>query len=156
VSEEEWQHAVPDCVIGVVDIAEVGTVHMLSERTKAETHGPSEVEAPNLEVLESTAAALGTESSTLSFGWAMVDRGFTAGADGCYYDPEGVRYRRSGEEGQYMYKQVTSVLKRGLDGDRVPTPLADATVIRALNYVSADTPLELQELIEGKMFTSDT
>jgi hypothetical protein len=52
-----------------------------------------------LEVLGTTAMALGTESSTLSFGWAMADPGFTAGADGFYYDLEGVKYRCSGEEG---------------------------------------------------------
>jgi hypothetical protein len=46
----------------------------------------------------------------LSFGWAMANWGFIAGADGFYYDPEGVKYRRSGEEGQYTYQHVTSVL----------------------------------------------
>jgi hypothetical protein len=40
----------------------------------------------------------------------MVDWGFTTRADGFYYDPEGVKYRRSGEGGQYTYEQVTSVL----------------------------------------------
>jgi hypothetical protein len=34
----------------------------------------------------------------------MVDRGFIAGADGFYYDPEGMRYRCLGEEGQYTYE----------------------------------------------------
>ena len=62
-------------------------------------------------MLVTTAAVLGTESSTLSFGWAMADQGFTAGADGFYYDPKGVRYCRLREEGQYMYEQVTSVLQ---------------------------------------------
>jgi hypothetical protein len=75
-----------------------------------ETRIPTEAEASNLEVLGTTVAALGTESSTLSFGWAMVDWGFTTRADGFYYDPEGVKYRRSGEGGQYTYEQVTSVL----------------------------------------------
>jgi hypothetical protein len=42
-----------------------------------------------------------------------------------------------------------------LDSDRVPLPLVDAMVIRALNYVSTDTPPELRELIEGEMFTGD-
>jgi hypothetical protein len=32
------------------------------------------------------------------------------GADGLYYDQEGMKYHRSGEEGQYMYEHVTSVL----------------------------------------------
>jgi hypothetical protein len=40
------------------------------------------VEGANLEELGTTAAALGTESSMLSFRWAMADRGFTVGADG--------------------------------------------------------------------------
>jgi hypothetical protein len=108
-----------------------------------------------LEVLGTTAATLGTESSTLLFGWAMADQDFTAGADGFYYDPEGIKYHRSREEGQYMYEQVTSVLQGGLDGDRVPSPLANAMVTRALDYVSADTPPELREYIEGKMFAGD-
>jgi hypothetical protein len=50
-----------------------------------ETRIPTEAEASNLEVLGTTVAALGTESSTLSFGWAMVDWGFTTRADGFYY-----------------------------------------------------------------------
>jgi hypothetical protein len=37
----------------------------------------------------------------------------------------------------------------------VLSPLADAMVTRALDYVSADTPPELRELIEGKMFADD-
>jgi hypothetical protein len=76
MSKEEWQRAILDSVVGVVDTAEVGAVHTLGERTEAETHVPTEAKAPNLEVLETTAATLGTESSTLSFGWAMADRGF--------------------------------------------------------------------------------
>jgi hypothetical protein len=39
-----------------------------------------------------------------------------------------------------MYEQVTFVLQGGLDGDRVPSPLANAMVTRALDYVSVDTP----------------
>jgi hypothetical protein len=98
------------------------------------------MEAPNLEVLGTTAAALGTESSTLSFGWAMANRDFTVGANGFYYDPEGVRYCCSGEEGQYMFEQVTSILQGGLDGDRMPSLLTDTMVTRALDYVNVDTP----------------
>jgi hypothetical protein len=138
-----------------VDTVEVGAVHTLGECTKAETHVATEAEALNLEVLGTTAAALGTESSTLSFGWAMTDRGFTAGADGFYYDPKGVKYCRSGEGGQYTYEQVTCVLQGALDGDRVPSPLVDAMVTRALDYVTADIPPELWELIEGEMLMDD-
>jgi hypothetical protein len=63
---------------------------------------PIVVEEPNLEVLGSTAAALGTESNALSFRRAMEGRVYTKMGDG--YDLEGVRYRRSGEEGQYTYE----------------------------------------------------
>jgi hypothetical protein len=155
MNKEEWQRAVPDCVVGVVDTVEVGAEHKLSKCTEAETRVPTEVEAPNLEVLGTTVAALGTESSMLLFGWAMADQGFTAGADGFYYDPEGVRYHCLGEEGQYTYEHVTFVLQGGLDGDRVPSPLADAMVMRVLDYVSIDLPPELRELIEGDMFAGD-
>ena len=60
VSEEEWQRAVPNFVVGVVDIAEVEAVHTLGECTKAKTRVPTKAEAPNLEVLRTTATALGT------------------------------------------------------------------------------------------------
>jgi hypothetical protein len=53
-------------------------------------------EPPTLSMLACTAATVGTDSSSLSFGWAMVDRVYTERADGYYYDPEGVKYRRSG------------------------------------------------------------
>jgi hypothetical protein len=61
-------------------------------------------EEPNLEVLGSTAATLGTESNALSFRWAMGGRVYTKAGDGDYYYVEGVRYRRSGEERQYTYE----------------------------------------------------
>jgi hypothetical protein len=85
----------------------------------------------------------------------MADQGFTEGANGLYYDREGVRYRLSGEEGQYTYEQVIFVLQGGLDVDRVPSPLVDAMVTRALDYVSTETPPEIQELIEGQLLESD-
>jgi hypothetical protein len=104
VNEEEGQCAVPDCVVGVVDNVQVGAVHTLSECTKAETRVPTIVGAPNSEVLPTTTAAVGTESSTLSFGWAMENRGFIEETDGLYYDREEVRYCCSGEEEQYTYE----------------------------------------------------
>jgi hypothetical protein len=58
--------------------------------------------------------------------------------DGYYYYVEGVRYRRSGEEGQYTYEQVASVFKA--DDDRVSSPAVDAMVSKAIDYVTADTP----------------
>ena len=40
----------------------------------------------------------------------MEDHGFTARANGFYYDPKGMKYHRSGEGGQYTYEHVTFVL----------------------------------------------
>jgi hypothetical protein len=119
--------------INAAQISEVEAVHTLGERNEAETRVPTKAEAPNLEVLGTAVAAFGTKSSTLSFGWAMADWDFTAGTDGFYYDPEGMRYPCSREGGQYTYEQVTSVLQGALDGDHVPSPLADAMVTRALD-----------------------
>ena len=65
---------------------------------------PIIAEEPNLEVLDSIAATLGTESNALSFRWAMGARAYTKMEDGCYYDLEGVRYCRLGEEDQYTYE----------------------------------------------------
>jgi hypothetical protein len=68
----------------------------------------------------------------------MGGRVYTKTGDGYYYDLEGVRYRRSGEEGQYTYEQVTSVFE--VDDDRVSSPVVDAMVSKAIDYVTADTP----------------
>jgi hypothetical protein len=46
---------------------ESGVEGQFSEHTQEETHLPIIVEEPNLEVLGSTAKALGTESNALSF-----------------------------------------------------------------------------------------
>jgi hypothetical protein len=62
-----------------------------SEHTQGETHVSTVAEEPNLEVLGSTAVALGTESNALSFRWAMGGRVYTKIRDGYYYDLEGVR-----------------------------------------------------------------
>jgi hypothetical protein len=108
---------------------------------------PTIAEEPNLEVLGSTAVALGTESNALSFRWAMEGRVYTKIGDGYYYDLEGVRYRRSGEEGQYTYEQVASVFEAS--NDRVSSPAVDAMVSKAIDYITADTPPRspiLQEL----------
>jgi hypothetical protein len=53
---------------------------------------------------------------------------------------EGVRYRRSGEDGQYTYEQVASIFEGTTDDDRVPSPIVDAMVFKAIDYVTADTP----------------
>jgi hypothetical protein len=102
------------------------------------THAPIVAEEPNLEVLESTAVALGTKSKALSFRWAMGGRVYTKTRNGYYYDLEGVRYRRSGEEGQYTYEQVASVFEA--NNNRVSSPVVDAMVSKAIDYVTADTP----------------
>jgi hypothetical protein len=69
---------------------ESGAKGQFSEHTQGETHVPIVAEEPDLEVLRSTAVALGTESNALSFQWAMGDRVYTKTGDGYYYDLEGV------------------------------------------------------------------
>jgi hypothetical protein len=63
---------------------------------------------------------------------------YTKIGDGYYYDLEGVRYRRSKEEGQYTYEQVASVFEA--NNDRVSSPAVDAMVSKAIDYVIVDTP----------------
>src|SRR5450759_3045840 len=84
---------------------------LLVLRTQRETPVPTVAEEPHLEVLGHTAATTGTDSDSLSFQWAMEGSGYTERGDGYYYDVAGVRYRRSGEDGQYTYEQVASVLE---------------------------------------------
>jgi hypothetical protein len=50
---------------------ESGAEGQFNEHTQGETHVRTVAEEPNLEVLGSIAAALGTESNALSFRWAM-------------------------------------------------------------------------------------
>jgi hypothetical protein len=64
-------------------------------------------------------------------------RVYTITGDGYYYDLEGVRYRHSGEEGQYTYEQVASVF---VADDRVSSPAVDAMVSKAIDYITVDTP----------------
>jgi hypothetical protein len=84
----------------------------------------------------------------------MGGRVYTKTKDGYYYDVEGVRYRRSGEEGQYTYEQVASIFK--VDNNRVSSLAVDAMVSKAIDYVTADipprspTPPELQLLYDCK------
>jgi hypothetical protein len=99
---------------------------------------PTVAEEPNLEVLGSTAVALGTESNALSFQWAIGGQVYTKTGDGYYYDLEGVRYCRLGEEGQYTYEQVALVFEA--NNDRVSSPTVDAMVSKAIDYVTTDTP----------------
>jgi hypothetical protein len=118
---------------------ESGTEGQFSEHIQGETHVPTIAEEPNFEVLESTATALGTESNALSFRWAMGGQVYTKMGDGYYYDLEGVRYRRLGEEGQYTYEQVASVFEANVNC--VSSPTVDAMVSKAIDYITADTPL---------------
>jgi hypothetical protein len=125
-----------------------------TEHTQGETPVPTVAVEPHLEVLGRTAGAPGTDSNSLSFRWAMESPVYTKRGDGYYYDVEGVRYRRSGEDGQYTYEQVASVFEGPTDDDRVPSLALDAMVSKAIDYVSADTPprsptpLELHLLYE--------
>jgi hypothetical protein len=59
---------------------ESGTEGQFSGHTQGKTHVPTVAEEPNLEVLGSTAAALGTESNALSF---------RSGIQGCHADNNG-------------------------------------------------------------------
>jgi hypothetical protein len=68
----------------------------------------------------------------------MGGRVYTKTGDGYYYYLEGVRYRRSGEEGEYTYEQVALVFEA--DNDRVSSPIVDAMVSKAIDYITADTP----------------
>jgi hypothetical protein len=72
--------------------------------------------------------------------FAPIPRICTEKGDGYYYDVEGVRYRRLGEDGQYTYEQVASVFEGTTNDDRVPSPALDAMVSKAIDYVTADTP----------------
>jgi hypothetical protein len=65
---------------------------------------------------------------------------YTEMGDGYYYDVDGVRYRRSGGDGQYTYEQVASVFEGTADDDHVLSPTVDAMVSKTIDYVTADTP----------------
>jgi hypothetical protein len=73
---------------------------------------------------------------------------YTERGDGYYYDVEGLRYRRSGKDGQYTYEQVASIFEGNVDDDCVPSPAVDAMVSKAIDYVTANTPLRLPTLPE--------
>jgi hypothetical protein len=112
-----------------------------SEYTQGETPVPIVAVEPHLEVLGRTTAALGTNSSSLSFRWAMEGPVYTERGDGYYYDVEGVWYCRLREDGQYTYEQVALVFDGTTDDDHVPSPALDAMVSKAIDYVTVDTPL---------------
>jgi hypothetical protein len=111
-----------------------------SEHTQGESHVPTVAVEPHLEVLGRTVGAPGTDSNSLSFRWAMEGPVYTERGDGYYYDVEGMRYCRLGEDDQYTYEQVASVFEGTTDDDRVPSPALDAMVSKAIDYVIADIP----------------
>jgi hypothetical protein len=76
----------------------------------------------------------------------MGGRVYTKTEDGYYYDLEGVRYRHSGEEGLYTYEQVASIFEA--NDDRVSSPAMDPMVSKAIDYVTANTPLRSPTLPE--------
>jgi hypothetical protein len=137
------------------DISQVGAEQVASLTTQGITSNPTIQGTPNEEVFPTTAVGVGTQSTSLSFAWAMADEAYTVGVDGLYYDREGVRYRRLGVEGQYTYEQVTTVLQVGLDVDRVTSPVVDAMVSNALQHVTADTPPEILELLGSELLDED-
>jgi hypothetical protein len=71
---------------------ESATKRQHSEHTQGEILIPTIAVEPHLEVLGRTAGAPGTDSSSLSFRWAMESPVYTEREDGYYYDVEGVRY----------------------------------------------------------------
>ena len=107
-----------------------------------------------MEVLGCIAVAPGTDSSSLSFRWAMEGLVYIKRGDGYYYDVEGVWYCHSRKDSQYTYEQMASVLEGTTYDDCVPSPTLDAMVSKAIDYVIADTPprsptsLELQLLYD--------
>ena len=111
---------------------------------------------PHLEVLGHTVATTSTDSGSLSFRWAMEGSTYIEREDGYYYDVEGVRYRRSGEDGQYTYEHVASVFEGHTNDDHVPSPVLETMVSQAIDYVTTDTPSraptppELQALYQCK------
>jgi hypothetical protein len=156
MSGKEWQRAAPNTADPLLDNSKVGAEQTVSLITKENTSFNTVQGALNEKVFPTTAPAVGTQSTTLSFVWAMVDQVYTVGVDGLYHDQEGMRYHRLGVEGQYMYEQVASVLQEGLDVDRVTSPVAMVTNV--LCYVTAETPPppEIHELLGGELLDDDT
>jgi hypothetical protein len=68
-------------------------------------------------------------------GPVYIERG-----DGYYYEVDGVRYCRSGENGQYTYEQVASVFEGTANDDHVPSPVVDAMASKTIDYVTVETP----------------
>jgi hypothetical protein len=136
---------------GICDVPEVR-----EEPMEATTSLSDVIVAPSSVVLPSHGVTTGTESTTLSFAWALADHHMTLGDDGFYHDLEGVKYRRVGEEGNYTYEQVASILEGDLNAGSIPSPVAEAMVTRALDYADPGTPSEIRALIREQQLESET
>jgi len=75
----------------------------------------------------------------MCFEWAFQEQGMTKGADGLFYDQEGIQYRRSSFEGAYKFAQVTSILDETSLMDVVHSPEVEAEDGRALNDTELQT-----------------
>jgi hypothetical protein len=74
VSEKEWQRASPDTADPLLDNSQVGAEETVSLSTEGNTSVPTVHGAPNEEVFLTTTTAVGMQSTTLSFAWAMADQ----------------------------------------------------------------------------------
>ena len=104
VSRQEVGTLQPDIADPLLDISQVGAEQAVSLTTQGITSDLTIQSTPNEEVFPTIAAGVGTQSTSLSFAWAMADQAYTVGIDGLYHDWEGVRYRCLGVEGLYMYE----------------------------------------------------
>lgn len=68
------------------------------------------------------------------FRWANTEHEMVRGDDGFYYNREGVRYRRLGEEDHYTYEEASSILEGSAGLERVPSGVVDAMVEEAMDY----------------------
>ena len=89
--------------------------------------GENEVDPPSTETL-----------SALSAFSMLASMSFTADEDGYFYDRDQIRYTRTGEEGQFVYNRVTSILKESnlspTLSEGVSTPINGIMVDRALQH----------------------
>jgi len=76
----------------------------------------------------------------MSFLWALQNQEMTEGADGLFYDREGIKYCRTGVEGAYTLKHVTSIMEETSLIDHIPSPQNDAIVGRTLVDVKLEIP----------------
>ena len=121
---------------------------LLILHTQGETTVPIVVVELHLEVIGNITATTCTDSDSLSFRWTMGGPIYIERGDGYYHDVEGVRYRRSREDGQYTYDYVALIFEGNTDDDRVPFPALEAMISQTIDYVTADTPVRLPTPLE--------